>query len=157
MPGPRTSPFPVGNPSQVWDQLVLALRTDPVLHRAVDTWQVFDGSSEDLLEPTGEDLPLLRLEPSPGSGRWLDENASEFTIPIKFTLAVQGTDIRVLWDFWDAVRAALFTGNTVLNAMYAFGVIQKTMTAPACEGRRFGEASGLAGTGVIQIKMRVNS
>lgn len=154
---PYSSPFPQSSPSAVWDILVGALRSDPILNRAVDTWQVMRGSEEDLLEPTDEDLPLLRLEPVLGSGRWLDENATEYTIPIRVTLGVAGTDVRVLWDFWDAVRNALFNGNTVLDSMYTQGVIQKTLSAPATEGRLFGEASGYAGIGMLNIKMRVNT
>jgi hypothetical protein len=154
---PYRSPFPASNPSKVWDVLVDALRRDPVLKSAVDTWQVLDGSEADLLEPSDEDMPLLRLEPTAGQGMWLDESSHQYTIPIRFTLGVASTDVRILWDFWDALRAALFTGNAVLHAMYAFSVVQKTISTPVAQARRWGDNAGLSGTGTITIKMRVDS
>ena len=154
---PYKSPFAPSKPSQVWDVLVGALQSDPTLKRAVDTWQVLDGRQEDTMAPGDEDMPLLRLEPVTGQGSWLDENAHQLIIPVKFTLGIVGTDVRILWDFWDAVRSALFTGNSVLNDMYKLGVIQKTISTPATAAALWGEASGLSGTGVITIKMRVDS
>jgi hypothetical protein len=155
---PRSNPFPTSTLSQVWTTIVRALRSDPVLGSRVDSWCVFDGSDDDLAEPTDEDMPHLRLEPVAGQGGWLDENAHKVVVPIKLTLGVAGTDVTALFDFWDAIRAALFTGNAVLQKLYPLGVIQKTLTLPATEARRWGDgALGLSAVGTLLITMRVDS
>lgn len=157
MPGPRSNRFPKSTRTQVWEQLVLSLTTDPVLHSAVDTWQLWLGKEADLLEPTDEGMPLFRMTPVAGPAGWLDETTHQFRWPIQIVLGVSGTDVRVMLDYWAAVEAALFTGNAVLNALYAYNVIQKTISSPAVEPRPWGEASGLVATGQINILMRITT
>ena len=154
---PLTNPFPSSKLSDVWTTLVQALKTDPVLRSAVRGWCAFDGSDEDLAEPSEEDCPYLRLEPVQGSGAWYDENSHMITLPIKLTLGVVGADCTFLFDFWDATRAALFTGNTVINALLPFGCVSKTLTVPAVGATTWGEATGLAGVGTLLLKIRLDS
>lgn len=154
---PTHNPWPQGTVSQVWDALCLALQTDPVLQSGVDTWQLWRDSPDDLIEPTDEDLPLFRMTPMPSSSGWLDENAHQLRIPIKIELGISGTDIRVMFDYWEALRRALFTGNTVLNILYEFQVIQKTLSTPAVAPRLFGESSGIGAECLLTVLMRVDS
>jgi hypothetical protein len=142
----------------VWGNVIAWLKKDPVLHGGVDTWQIWDGSSESTDAPTEENLPLIRITPANGIGRWLDENAHELTLGMTLYLAVEGTDITLLFDFWAAVMAALFTGNTLLNQLYAYQVISKTMTAPTfSDPQLWGEKAAMASAATLQIRMRVNS
>jgi hypothetical protein len=157
MPGPRTNPFPKSTRTQVWEQLCLSLTTDPVLQSAVDTWQLWLGKEEDLLEPTDEDMPVLRMTPVSGQSGWLDESTHQFRWPLKLTLGVSGTDVRVMLDFWGAIEMALFTDNTVLELLYPFSVIQKTISSPSVEPKLWGDASGLMAEGVLTILMRITS
>jgi len=157
MSAPQFNPFPASTRSKVWDQLCLSLTTDPVLSTRVATWQLWTGSEEDLDEPTDEGVPLLRLTPAAGQQGWLDEGTHQFRWPIKLTLGVAGTDVRVMLDYWGAIETALFTDNTVLNLLYPFGVIQKAISSPAVEPRLWGEASGLAAEGHLSILMRITT
>jgi hypothetical protein len=154
---PQTNPFPQGTLSQVWDLLVTALETDPVLQTTVSLFQTYRGETDDLLEPTDEDLPLFRMTPMPATSGWLDENAHQVKIPIKIELGISGTDVRTMFDFWECLRRALFTGNTVLNLLYPLQVIQKTLTTPAVAPRLFGEAAGIGAECILTILMRVDS
>jgi hypothetical protein len=151
-------PFPTSSLTQVWSTVIGWLKRDPILHAAVDTWQVWDGSSESTDAPTEESLPLIRITPATGGGFWLDENSHELTLSMTIYLAVEGTDITLIFDFWMAVMVALFTGNTLLNQLYAFSVISKTMTAPAFSPPRpWGEKAAIDSTATLQVRMRVNS
>jgi hypothetical protein len=153
----RKSPFPECMPTKVWRQIIRSLRSDPVLKRGVDTWQIWSGEEEDTAEPTESNLPLLRITSGNIQGQWNDENSHQYTWQIKIEIGVEGTDETHLLDFWDAIRAALFTGNTVLNALYPYGVIQKTITGAGAAPRMFGQQAGLASEGALTIKMRVDS
>lgn len=157
MPGPRINPFPQTTRTKVWDKLCNVLTNDPVLKSAVDTWQLWLGREEDLLEPSDEDMPFFRMTPASGPQGWLDEATHQFRWPIKINLGITSTDVRTMFDFWGAVETALFTDNVVLNQLYPFGVIQKTISSPAVEPRMWGEASGLAAEGHLSILMRITS
>ena len=100
MPPLQRSIFPLTQRSQVWTTIVDALQLDPVLHSAVDTWQVWDGSEVSMMEPTEENLPLLRMTPNGGSQRWLDENSQECTWNLDIEIGVLGMDAPTLLDFW---------------------------------------------------------
>ncbi len=154
---PTNNPFPQGTLSQIWDVVRVALQTDPVLQSAVDTMQFWQGDENDLVEPTDENLPFLRMTPMVGQSKWLDENAHQFNWPIKLELGVAGTDCRVMFDYWEAIRRALFTGNTLLNTLYPFQVIQKTLTSPATEPHLWGDASGLSAVAILQILLRLDT
>ncbi len=158
MPGPpQDNPFPQGTLSQIWDALVLALSTDPVLQSAVDTMQFWSGDPSDLNVNTDENMPLLRMTPMSGQSSWLDEGAHQFRWPLKLELGITGTDVRVMMDYWECIRRALFTGNTLLNQLYAFQVIQKTLTSPAVEPHLWGATSGLSATAILSILLRLDS
>jgi hypothetical protein len=154
---PGDNPFPTSNLSNLWTVLVRSLRNDPVLQSAVGSWCVFDGSDDDLAEPSGDQMPHVRLEPVAGSGAWLDNNSHQYNLPIKVTIGVAGTDVTALFDAWEALRVALFTGNTLLNRLNPYGLIQKTLTVPATGVQTFGEATGLVGVGTLLLKIRVDS
>ncbi len=154
---PVDNPFPQGTLSQIWDVVSLALTTDPVLQSAVDTFQMWSGDPGDIATNTDENMPLLRMTPMTGPSGWLDENAHQFRWNLKLELGVLGTDVRVMFDFWDAIRRALFTGNTLLNALYPFQVIQKTLTSPATEPHLWGDASGLSAVAMLTILLRLDT
>jgi hypothetical protein len=155
MPPQSPALFQTSNRSNIWNLLVQTLKTDPVLKNAVDTWQVYDGSEEATSEPTEEDLPLLRMTPSGGPMKWLDESDHQNDWRIKLSIGVEGTRFTDLADMWSQVEVALFNGNTLLNALIPFGVIQKTLSEAAIEPRLFGQKSGLAGEGLLIIRMRI--
>ncbi len=136
---------------------MLALETDPVLQSAVDTFQFWSGDPSDVATNTDENMPLLRMTPMSGQSGWLDENAHQFRWPLKIELGVNGTDVRLMFDFWDAIRRALFTGNTLLNQLYAFQVIQKTLTSPAVEPHLWGATSGLSAVAMLTILLRLDT
>jgi hypothetical protein len=154
---PQTNPFPRSRLSDVFDVIANALQADPVLARAVNVWQIWDGSDESLAEPSDADMPFLRMTPDTGASSWLDENAHQLRWPIRFELGVSGTDVRQLIDFWDCLRVALFTGNTVLKLLYPYQVVQKTLTSPATKPQLWGEATGLMGVATLSILLRLDS
>jgi hypothetical protein len=156
-PPAKRCPFPQSTRSQVWLALCQSLQGDPVLHGAVDTWQLWDGSEDSTMEPTEENLPLFRMTPVSGNQRWLDENAQECVMLLKVECGVEGLVLTDILDYWAAIEAALFTGNILLNILYPFQVIQKTITTPAVGIKMFGAKSGLAAEGVLTIRMRINS
>jgi hypothetical protein len=154
---PQSSRFKTSNLSRIWTTLTRSMRDDPTLRACVDSWCLFDGSDDDLMEPSEADCPHLRLEPVAGSGGWYDENSHMLNVPIKLTLGVTGTDFTAILDFWDAVRVALFTGNTLLNKLSPYGLVSKTLTVPAVGVATWGEASGLSAVGMLLLKIRVDS
>lgn len=154
---PIVDKFKTSNLSNVWTTLVGALKADPTLQSCVEGWCVFDGSDDDLMEPSEEDCPYLRLEPVQGTGGWYDENSHMILVPIRMTLGIVGTDATELFDFWDAIRAALFTGNTLINKLLPYGCVSKTLTVPAVGLATWGEATGLSGVGTLLLKIRVDS
>ena len=157
MPPLARSPFPPSSMSQVWLAVVAALQTDPILRSAVDTWQVWSNKEIDTAEPTDEDLPIVRITPAGGQGMWLDEGAHQLTWNIKIEIGCEGTDITNVLDFWQAIFTPLFNGNILLNTLYPYGVIQKTMSTAGVTPRMFGEKTGLGSEGLLTIKMRINS
>ncbi len=158
MPGPpQDNPFPQGTLSQIWDVIATALQTDPVLQSAVNTMQFWSGDPADLAEPSDENMPFLRMTPMVGQSSWLDENAHQFRWPLKIELGIIGTDVRIMMDYWECLRRALFTGNTVLYQLYPFEVIQKTLTSPAVEPHLWGDASGLSATAMLSILLRLHT
>lgn len=154
---PQTDRFKTSTLSNVWVTLTRWLRADPVLQSCVESWCLFDGTDTDLMEPSEEDCPHFRLEPVQGSGSLYDENAHMIVLPIRMTLGVVGTDCTELFDMWDAVRAALFTGNTLINTLLPFGCVSKVLTVPAVGVALWGEATGLSGVGTLLLKIRVDS
>jgi hypothetical protein len=155
MPPAAPTLFPTSARSQVWTTIISTLQSDPVLHQAVDTWQVWDGSEEATTEPTEANLPLFRMEPASATQKWADEQTHNCLMTFKISIGVAGTDITDLFDFWSAVEVALFTGNTLLDALIPFGVIQKTITGPAITPRLFGQKAGLAAEAALSVLMRI--
>jgi hypothetical protein len=157
MPLLKKSPFPSCAESSVWLAIVNALQTDPILKSAVDTWQVWSNREQDTAEPTEENLPLCRVTSGNVSSRWLDESCHESDWQIEIEIGVEGCDQTHILDFWAAIVRALFTGNTLLNKLVPFGVIQKSIVAAAASPRMFGQKSGLAAKGALLVKMRVTT
>ncbi len=157
MPPLDRSVFPDSARSKVWRTVVGALKSDPTLQSAVDTWQTLDNSAESLMTPTEENLPLVRITPAGGGQGWLDENAQQSDLLIKIEIGVPDCDTTFLFDMWSYLESVLFNGNTLLNALEPFGVIEKVITSPAFLPRLFGGKAGLAGEGILRIKMRINS
>ena len=151
------SAFPTSPISTLWRAIVSALQTDPVLGAQIELWQVWQGEDIDLVDVTSDNLPFLRITPKSSPQDWLDEAAAQITFTLEIKIGVSGTDVTALFDAWHAVHTALFTGNTVLNALYPLGVIQKTITQAAIVPAVYDGASGLEGTGLLRIKTRINS
>jgi hypothetical protein len=154
---PSENPFPTSTRSQIWTYLCDVLENDPTLKSAVNLFQLWQGRDEDLAEPCDEDCPVLRMTPVSSPGQWLDESTHSYRWTLKIDLGVIGTDVRTVMDFWAAVESALFTGNTVLDALVPYGLIQKTLSAAAFEPHLFGDAAGIRSTGSLTLHIRVDS
>ncbi len=102
-------------------------------------------------------MPLLVITPDAGPSGWLDENAHKFLWTLRIELGINGTDVRIMMDYWECIRRALFTGNALLNQLYPFEVIQKTLTTPATKPVLWGQTSGISATCTLAILLRLHS
>jgi hypothetical protein len=102
-------------------------------------------------------MPLFRMTLQEGPGQWLDENASEYVLNCKIEIGVNSLILTDITDYWIAVHNAIFTGNALLNQLQQYQLIQKTITTPGIGIKLWGVKNGLAATGILRLKVRVNS
>ncbi len=102
------------------------LRSDPVLQTTVKAWRSWQGAPEDILAPTFETCPYLRISPRPEASRWETEQQHRMPLNIMLEAAVAGSDTDQIMNFWGAIRTALYPNNTVSSARLnqVMGIVQ---------------------------------
>jgi hypothetical protein len=169
MPAPiRSVPFKRSARTNIWNTVLQALRKPGSdLARAVKTFRALEGTAEDLAEgPIGAPanlteslMPWMRVSLAGGSAEWLSERQHKASMTLVVELAVAGTNVPDVLDFWSAVEAQLFPGNNeLLNALNPFGVFSKTIKDPAVTPRLIGgNAHALYAIGVIAFNHTITS
>lgn len=109
------------------------LRTDPTLSRVVRSWNAWDGSPGDVLEPTFSTCPYLRLAPMPTGSAWQTEGQHRMPVLVGIQVAVAGSNADQLVNLWAAVRRALWPSDparmaTVRQIADAAKVVRPVMT-----------------------------
>jgi hypothetical protein len=84
------------------------LRSDPVLSGLKVSFRSWTGAPEDILDPTFATCPYLRISPKSGQSKWATEQQHQVDLVIGIQVAVAGSDADQLFNFWGAVRTALF-------------------------------------------------
>lgn len=87
--------------------VVAILRNDPVLQPLVKTFLAQLDTHEELLDPTYQLCPYLRIDPAPMTSNWITERQHKSDMVLDVTLATQGLDVVSLMNFWCAIRHAL--------------------------------------------------
>ena len=144
--------------------VVSVLRQDPVLKRLVKQWAVWDGSSEDLWEPSFATCPFLRLSPYPDGSDWATEIQHASPLILRVQAAVAGTDSDQIMNFWNAIRSAIFPSNqaqktTVQGRLQGAGIL-KPVIAQSAYGVLPDETTGapmIVADGVIKLKMLITT
>jgi len=152
MPTPnRPIPLAKSPRSQIWEKVLATLQASGTpLARFVRTFRALEGSVNDLAEgPLGapsnlteELMPWLRVSLVGTHAEWLAELQHKSSMIFVFELALPGTRITDLLDYWTAIEQQLFPGdNALLNALIPFGVFSKTIRDPAVTPRLIGSNS----------------
>lgn len=116
--------FPTSVFSNVFRQFVKILKNDPILKREVVSWNVWDGSSGDLRDPTLADCPYLRLTPAALTRMsfqttWSSTRTLHTPMEITVDLMTKGTNVDVSNDFWHAIIKSIFPDDPTRLAAVA--------------------------------------
>lgn len=96
-----------GEEAKAYRGVVAILRNDPVLQPLVKTFLAQLDTHEELLDPTYQLCPYLRIDPAPMSSNWITEGQHKSDMVLDVTLSTQGLDVVSLMNFWTAIRHAL--------------------------------------------------
>lgn len=113
--------------------MVTILQSDPLLKATVRAWRVWDGSSEDILDPTFATCPYLMIRPLPSQSQWETEGQHKMPLVTRIDTAVAGSNVDQLLNFWNAVRSALWPKDparfaTVRSIVLAANISRPIMT-----------------------------
>jgi hypothetical protein len=84
------------------------LRNDSVLGPLLRHFAALRDESADFQPPEWGLCPYLRLEVTPISSDWVTEGQHLGGFTLNFIMAVQGTNISNLYNFWGVIRRAIF-------------------------------------------------
>jgi hypothetical protein len=136
------APIPKGNRRKVHDILCNFLRGEgTVLRRYVRTWQLGDGSDNDLVEPrdwTADLCPVFRVRMEGTPGHWRNQVTTASPVLVAITIGIQGDDPRDAWDVWEVVEQRVFPGDMSLYPqLKPLGVVAYSINQPAVSSRTF--------------------
>jgi hypothetical protein len=84
------------------------LKSDPVLGPVTNTFVTWDDDDKDLYDPTWSMCPWMKISPFPSESDWITESQHTSPMVVRIQVAVQGTLVDNLMDYWALVRAAIF-------------------------------------------------
>ncbi len=140
------------------------LRADPTLRRIGIKFVVWDGSTDDLVEPMAAMLPFIEIQPSPNSTGWASESEHRSDVSVDFSLATRGTNADDLLNLWAAVRSALFVDPgdprraEIAAVMDSVGAQNGTLTAQPFQVVSVDSGTKmLYGEGSLKLRINVNT
>ena len=153
-----TQPLPQRNFSKVWNTLTTHVsKTGTELSRFVRTFQLGLGRDVDNVDPSkwvAEMVPLLRLDLVGGASEGFNQATSKTMTAVNVTLAIVGTNVGSIADFWEAFVAHLYPGTsdrTFYSAMYALQVMHYSVSQPAFSPVVYSDTQGIQATGRITM------
>jgi hypothetical protein len=87
------------------------LRTDPTIKRIVKDFGSWTGEASDIFGPTPATCPNLMLTPRANGSKWETEGQHAMPFSIIVMVAVNGTNIDQLLNFWGCIRRALWPSD----------------------------------------------
>jgi hypothetical protein len=157
MPPLEESPFPQGQLRTLWEAITIQLTSDPILSGAVQEWQLWSGTPEDVMPVSFQSLPALRLTPSGGQFKWGDELSFEGTMILTIDLAVAGTRATDLMDFWECIKNPLAAPEFLTNVLVPLRCWCVTSTSPTIKPGMWGGQMGIESTGVMTLSLNIDS
>lgn len=111
--------LPDGKRVQLFRAVEEVMRDDPVLAREVKTWRSFEGVPGDLLPPSRDQCPWVRLKlldrPIVPAG----QTRVRIDIAVQIEIAVKGTNLNDLVNLWEAIEDSLFSFKPYLDTTVA--------------------------------------
>lgn len=139
------------------------LRSDPVLSTTVKGWRSWKGEPEDILDPTFATCPYLRISPRSGVSKWASEQQHQVNLVIAIQVAVAGSDADQLFNFWQAVRNAIYPNSqarlVTIMEMVQSALISKSIMTSGGYGLNVTEQGlrMLIATGTLEIVILVQT
>ena len=119
--GLRSAPdlqIPLSVESASFRAIESVLKNDPTLGPLLRHFSAWRDEDADLMEPEWGLCPYLRISPSPIESDWVTEGQHTGGFALNVQLAVQGTRIDNLMNFWAVVRNAIWPQDiTASNAV----------------------------------------
>ncbi len=149
--------LPKDNRRKVWDILRAYLQADgSELKRFIRTWQLGDGSKDDLIDPavwTSSLFPLFRLRFEGAAGQWRNEVTTKAPIDLVITLGIPGGDQGDAIDVWAAVERRFFPGNKDLYAQWKpLGVVAYSISQPGITPKVYADGLAQVVTGRVRLE-----
>jgi hypothetical protein len=125
-----------------------------MLSSRVMRWRTWSGETDDAAGPDPRQMPWMRLTPAPAPIDFVAVNDYKVEFVIRFELAVAGTDVRHMMNYWEAVMTALrdqkpHRDRTVRKFLQDHGVvhyrIRETAIAPVFNRNGWLEARASVG------------
>lgn len=109
------------------------LKTDPLLSVTIKSWRSWQGAPEDILDPTVQTCPYLRLSPRNGASSKETELQHRVILTCGIQVAVAGSNRDQLFNLWGAVRSALYPSGSAAhlrreNLAQVVGISKAVMT-----------------------------
>lgn len=147
------------NEAKLFRGLVARLKNDPDLKRVVKRWCVFDGSQNELREPTDSDYPFVMISPSGERGETVTQNSTLTTMKIEISLFTAGTNVDDPMNLWSALRSAIWAGDNTLQALQNECLCEKlSLDQPVYQARALDSGSNvLVATGSISANLRTKT
>jgi hypothetical protein len=84
------------------------LQSDPLLKVTMKSFRSWSGAPEDILDPTIQTCPYVRISPKAGASTKETELQHRVILQVGIQVAVAGSNRDQLFNLWNAVRAALY-------------------------------------------------
>jgi hypothetical protein len=107
--------LPTSTESAVFAAICQVLREDPVLQKAVKTWETFEGAQKTVQPPPSAAMPWVRLVPVPPAMRMAEAAAYQLDFAVHAWIATRGLDVVDQLNLWAAFRVALNYSNAFRN------------------------------------------
>jgi hypothetical protein len=139
------------------------LRSDPLLSATMRTFRAWRGEPDDFRGPTFALCPFVMITPWPEPSARRTEIQHQMNLDIRIEVAVGGSDFDQLFNFWAAVRTAIFPiveprRTTVLNMSNEAKVTRSQITLNAYGWKPESESLRLIGAqGTLQLVLLVQT
>lgn len=153
--------FPPSHESWAFAAVERILATDPALRSGVRTFAAMRGERLDFVEPTTALCPYLAMFPAQSTSDWMTEGQHVGPLVLRLRCVVAGSDIAELFDFWGAVRSALFPRDEErrlwVDTLVNESKINKcTILTPAYGSKRNSKNEALlAADGAVKLSLHI--
>ena len=139
------------------------LRGDPTLQRVVKCWNSFRGDSTDTMGPTPATCPYLQLAPVAMASKWEAESQHNMPMGVRIAVAVNGSNVDQIMNFWGFIRRALWPGDPERELAIQTLAAQARITRPTLTAQGYVwqvQPDGgriLMGVGTLNLLLLINT